>query len=134
MKRLLIAALLLLGSASFAHAQQPAAPHAQAVKQYIYVLRPIPRLQEQKNWTAQDNAAVRAHFERLKRLTAEGTVILAGRTQTLDASTFGIVIFEASSPEAARDLMEEDPAVKQGIMTAELFPYSVALMRETPKP
>ncbi|NLL89375.1 MAG: hypothetical protein GX228_10760 [Firmicutes bacterium] len=42
---------------------------------------------------------------------------------------FGVVIFEADSEEEARFLMETDPAVEEGIMTAELFPYRVALWR-----
>jgi len=36
---------------------------------------------------------------------------------------------EAESETEARYLMENDPAVKNGIMTAELHPYRIALMR-----
>lgn len=42
----------------------------------------------------------------------------------------GIVILEVESEEEARALMQSDPAVADGIMTAELFPYSVALIRK----
>jgi uncharacterized protein YciI len=61
---------------------------------------------------------------------AEGVVILAGRTLNGDDSTFGIVIFNAGSEEEARRIMESDPAVRQGVMRAELFPYRVALIAE----
>lgn len=50
----------------------------------------------------------------------------AGRTLE---KTFGLVIFEAESEVEARRLMNNDPAVTEGMMTAELFPYHVALIR-----
>ena len=100
------------------------------VKQYMYVLRVVPRLHKAEAWTDVENAAVSAHFKRLKDALAKRTVILAGRTnETLDR-TFGIVIFEAKDDSAARDFMDEDPAVASGVMTAVLHPYSVALLRE----
>jgi uncharacterized protein YciI len=55
-------------------------------------------------------------------------VILAGRTLNADESSFGIVIFRAASGEEAQAVMKADPAVQQGVMQAELFPYRVALM------
>lgn len=42
----------------------------------------------------------------------------------------GIVILEVDSEEEARELMENDPAVKEGVMEATLFPYRVALIRK----
>lgn len=58
-------------------------------------------------------------------------MILVGRTQNNDESTIGIAIFEAVDESAARTLMQNDPAVAEGVMTAELFPYQVALMRKS---
>ena len=55
--------------------------------------------------------------------------IHAGRTTMLDAKTFGLVIFEASSGEEAKRIMESDRAVTDGIMTAEVFPYTIVLRR-----
>lgn len=57
----------------------------------------------------------------------KGTVILAGRTQNTDYSSFGIVIFKAESPEQARSIVENDPVVKNMVMRAELYPYRIAL-------
>ena len=93
------------------------------------MLRPVPRLQVEANWTEADNKVVAEHFAYLKSLLAEGRLIIAGKTDGLDAKTFGIAIFEADSPVVAERTMRDDPAVKNGIMTAELFPYSVALSR-----
>ena len=97
--------------------------------EYIYVLRLCDRLSNGGEWTALDEKAVDDHFERLKFMKSEGSLILAGRTQTGNEATFGIVIFEALSDEEADFMMKNDPAVARGIMTSELFPYKVALMR-----
>ncbi|KAA0565062.1 YciI family protein [Rossellomorea aquimaris] len=97
--------------------------------EFIYVLKLIQRLHKEENWTTGDEGIVQRHFERLKELTDSGVVILAGRTLNEEENAFGIVIFEAVDAEKAKAFMKEDPAVKEGIMTAELFPYRVALSR-----
>ncbi len=99
-------------------------------RQFVYVLKLIPRLLDEKNWTEQDGQIVGRHFRRLQRLHKEGRVILAGRTlNDADASQFGVVIFEADTEAEARAFMEEDDAVKEKIMTAQLFPFRVALIK-----
>ena len=99
-------------------------------KQFAYVLRLVPRLREEKNWTEADNAAVGRHFRRLQQLHKEGKVVLAGKTlDDADEGQFGVVILEVSSEQEARRIMEEDDAVRAGIMTARLFPFRVALIR-----
>ncbi len=108
-------------------------PHAQTAlkqQQFIYVLRVLPPFHSVQAWTDKENAAVGQHFERLAKATAQGQVILAGKTtEPLDV-TFGIVIFEAENEAAARRFMETDPAVVAGLMTATLHPYAVALQRK----
>jgi hypothetical protein len=49
-------------------------------------------------------------------------MILVGRTQTTDESTFGIAFFEADNEFAARAIMTNDPVVAGGVMTASLYP------------
>lgn len=99
-------------------------------KQFAYVLRLVPRLRDEKNWTEADNAAVGRHFRRLQQLHKEGKVVLAGKTSDdADEGQFGVVILEVSSEEEARRIMGEDDAVRAGIMTARLFPFRVALIR-----
>jgi uncharacterized protein len=98
--------------------------------EFIYVLKLIPRLFEEENWTAEDENFVTAHFERLKTFRDQGTVILAGRTLNEEEHAFGIVVFEVENEEEAEEFMKEDPAVKNGIMTGELYPYRVALLKE----
>jgi uncharacterized protein YciI len=101
-------------------------------KQYIYVLRLVPRLYDDKNWTKDDNAALDRHFARFQRAIETRELILAGRTREPGDKTFGIAIFEAKDEVAARRFMESDPAVVAGLMTAELHPFSVALQRKNP--
>ena len=78
--------------------------------------------------TPEEDAIVSKHFQYLQALTAQGVVLLAGRTLHTDETSHGLVILEAKSEEGARTLMENDPAVKAGIFRAELFPFSVALV------
>ena len=103
---------------------------APAAQQFIYVVRLAPTLHQQANWTDKHRAAVSEHFARLKRATEAGQVILAGRTTEDFDKTFGIVVFEAENMAAARTFMEEDPAIKAGVMTATVHPYAVALLRK----
>ena len=77
--------------------------------------------------TEREASVVGEHFNYLKQLVAEGMVFMAGRTLNSDERTFGIVIFEAATESAAMVVMQNDPAVKLGVMKAELFPYRIAL-------
>ncbi len=80
--------------------------------------------------TPEEQAIVSEHFAHLESLTAQEVVLLVGRTQDNSPDTFGIVIFQAESTEQARTIMNNDPAVRKGIMRAELFPFRIALSGE----
>lgn len=99
-------------------------------KQFIYVLKLIPSLLKAEKWTEREEKIVNNHFNKLQGLLADCKLILAGKTADLDENTFGIVILEVESEEEALNIMKSDPAVAEGIMKAELFPYSVALIRK----
>jgi uncharacterized protein YciI len=73
--------------------------------------------------TDEEASILSEHFNYLESLTKHGIVLVFGRTLNNDESTFGITIYRAESDDAARSIMENDPAVKNGIMRAELFPY-----------
>ena len=100
--------------------------HPVQKKQFLYILRLVPELLDERSWIEQQEGAVGEHFSRLQGLLDDGQLILAGRT--LDDNPQGLVILEVETEEEARELMETDPAVVHGVMTAELFPYRVALM------
>jgi uncharacterized protein len=101
-------------------------------KQFMYVLRLVPRLHADSAWTKEDSAALERHFTRFQDAAKSGQLILAGRTSEPGDKTFGIAIFEAPDEDAARKFMQEDPAVAGGLMTAELHPFAVALQRKNP--
>jgi uncharacterized protein len=126
--RLIIPLLCIFTIAQPLTAQTPGAKP----KQFIYVLRLVPRLYDDKNWTKEDEMALSRHFARFKHAIETGELILAGRTSEPGDKTFGIAIFEASNETAARKFMESDPAVVAGLMTAELHSFSIALQRKTP--
>jgi uncharacterized protein len=96
--------------------------------QFLYKIQPTRPAMLAEGSTEQEAAIVGQHFNYLKDLTEKGVVLLAGRTLNTDESSFGIIIFEADSEEAAQTVVANDPAVRQGVMRAELFPYRVALM------
>jgi uncharacterized protein YciI len=101
-------------------------------KQFIYVLRLVPRLYSDAAWTKEDEMVIARHLTRFRHAIDKGELILAGRTKEPGDKTFGIAIFEAADEAAARAFMESDPAVVAGLMTAELHPFAVALQRKNP--
>lgn len=123
-----LACLFTLTQPSVAQTPEP----AKKPKQFIYVLRLVPRLHSDAAWTKEDNMAIERHFTRFKLAIEKGELILAGRTMEPGDKTFGIAIFEAADEKAARAFMESDPAVVAGLMTAELHPFAVALQRKNP--
>jgi uncharacterized protein YciI len=116
----------------FAVAIEHATPEPGNPNDFIYVLRLVPRLYDDKNWTKEDNAVLERHFARFQEATKSGQLILAGRTKESGDKTFGIAIFRASDEAAARAFMEADPTVSAGLMTAELHPFAVALEHANP--
>jgi uncharacterized protein YciI len=100
------------------------------MRQWTYVANPTRLEMVTEGSTPEEAEIVGRHFAYLKNLTEKGVMILMGRTQTNDESTFGVAIFEAEGEDAARAIMEDDPAVKNGVMMATLYPYKVALMRK----
>ena len=105
----------------------PPTTPAKEKKQFVIVLRLNPKYQDDKNWTESDNQAVSRHFAKLQQLQKDGKLIFAGRT--LVKESMGVVILEVESETEARQIMENDDAVKAGIMSAELLPFQTALIK-----
>jgi uncharacterized protein YciI len=96
------------------------------VAEWIYFIHP-PRENFAETMTGEEQAVWGVHFERLKRLHAEGTMIVVG--PTLGPVNTGIAIFEAPDEDAARTIMEEDPVIAGGYARGELRPFRVSLLR-----
>lgn len=99
------------------------------LKEYLGVLTLTEKYKDEKNWTAADQDIVGQHFQRLVKMKDAGIVVLAGRTAlpTNDPEMKGLVIFYAKDDAAAALFMQEDPAVKNNIMAAKVFPYGIAV-------
>jgi uncharacterized protein YciI len=95
--------------------------------EYLYTIRPTRAAMLVEGPRPEEAAVVSDHFDYLSALVDQAVVVLAGRTLTTDERSFGIVIFRAESDDDARSIMENDPAVKAGVMRAELYPYRIAL-------
>lgn len=91
---------------------------------YIYVVKPI-RQGMPNTMTETEERIVGEHFNYLKNALEKGTLLLAGPCED---GAFGIVVFQAESLDAAEEFMAGDPAVKQGVMSAELHAFRISLM------
>ncbi len=99
------------------------------MQQYLYKIQPARPEMLTEGPTEAESQIVSDHFFYLKDLVERGVVILAGRTQNNDYSSFGIIIFKAESEDQAREIVRNDPAVKNNVMRAELYPYRIALLK-----
>jgi uncharacterized protein YciI len=97
------------------------------LQEFLYRLCPTRLEMVTRGPTDEEARILDQHFSYLKGLADQGTVLLAGRTQNADESTFGIVILQAESEDSAREIMRNDPAVKHELMSAELYPFKTAL-------
>jgi uncharacterized protein YciI len=96
------------------------------VAEWIYFIHP-PRENFAATMTDEEQEVWGVHFERFKRLLAEGVIVLVG--PTLGPHNTGIAIFEAADEEEARGLMNEDPVIAGGYAEGELRPFRISLLR-----
>jgi len=97
------------------------------VAQWIYFIN-APRENFAATMTAEERRVWDEHFEHLKRLLADGTLILAG--PTLGRVNTGVAVIEAPDEDTAHRVMAADPTISSGIATGELRGFKVALLRE----
>ncbi len=93
--------------------------------QFIYFIRPH-KENFAETMTEEEGNIMGTHFMYLQDLLEKGKLILAGPETN---GKFGICIIETESEDEAKEIMMNDPAVKSGIVTPELFPYRVSLLR-----
>lgn len=98
--------------------------------QYLYRIQPTRIDMLAEGPTPEEADSVKRHFAYLQRLLAEGSLILAGRTLNSGETSFGIVIFNAEDEAAAETILRSDPAIIDGVMRGEVFPYGLALISE----
>jgi uncharacterized protein YciI len=100
--------------------------------QYIYTLKPVRPEMLTEGLNPEEEKVIGTHFAYLSDLTDKGVVKLVGRTTETGEKSIGVMIFEAEDEAAARAIMENDPAVKENVLAAELSPFNIALMGKPP--
>lgn len=94
---------------------------------YLYRLQATRPAMMGSGPTPDEHVVLDQHQAYLQDLLARDVVLLAGRTETTDYSTFALVLFRADSEGEARRVVSDDPAVTARVMRAELYPYRVNL-------
>ncbi len=99
------------------------------MKQYVFCI-----LKTGSNTSATEqerNAYFKGHMDNINRLANEGKLAVAGPFMKNDKNYRGIFVFNVSTVEEAKALVESDPAVKGKIFEYELTPWycSAALMK-----
>ncbi len=99
------------------------------MKWYVLVM-----LKTGKNTTADADTQAElfaGHMSAISRLSDEGTLVVAGPLEANERTYRGIFIFDVETLDEARELLKEDPAVREGLLDAELFRwYGSAALRE----
>ena len=90
------------------------------MQEFLYQLQLVRGDMFRTGPTEGEQAVVAEHSAYLQDLNAQGVIILVCRTLSTDENTMGLTIFRAESEDAARQIMNGDPAVKKGVMTATL--------------
>jgi len=121
--------LVVLASPLFAQSNAATTPTGSTRKSTYLIRLQLTRPEAAVKSTPEEDRIVSEHFAYLKRYTEQGTLVFAGRTTEADR-TFGIVVLEVASEDEARKIMENDPAIKGGVMRGELFPFHIALQRK----
>ena len=98
-------------------------------KTYLGILTLAEKYRNDAAWDLAAQEVVQKNFVRLQELNKKGQVTMAGRTQyeTNNPDMMGLVIFKAKNDNEALLFMQNDPAVKAGIMLTKVHPYAIAI-------
>jgi len=92
---------------------------------FLVLLRPV---REQMAFEPNDEEAriVGEHYAYLQQLRADGKLVVAGPS-IVPGDVFGIGVLDIDDEAEARAIVEADPAVTSGTMTAEIRPMRIAV-------
>jgi uncharacterized protein YciI len=93
------------------------------MKSFVFcILKTGPKDSEIKDKAERDKIFA-GHMANIQRLADEGKLALAGPFGKNDRTYRGLFIFNVTTVEEAQKLVETDPVIKSGMMTAELTPW-----------
>jgi uncharacterized protein YciI len=95
--------------------------------EFAYVVRPAFDKAFLAQASPEDRAVFEEHGAWLEARFAEGSLLFAGRCYD---GPFGLVVLDVADEDEARRLVAEDPSVRNGVQTAEIFPFKTFLARE----
>ncbi len=95
--------------------------------QYLYTVQPSRPAMLIEGPTEQEAAFIAQHWAYLQNLHQQETVLFVGRTLLTDEHGFGMAVIKTDNEDDAVEIMEEDPAVRSGVMQARLYPFQVLL-------
>jgi uncharacterized protein len=92
---------------------------------WLVILRPT-RAELPFDPTHEEEGIVGEHFAHLLRLRDEGKLVLAGPSP-VPGDTIGIAVFDVADEAEVRAIVDVDPAVVNGVMTAEIRPLRISI-------
>ena len=92
---------------------------------WLVVLRPT-RAELPFDPTPEEERIVGEHYARLLRLRDEGKLVLAGPSPVA-GDTIGIAVFDVDDEAEVQAILDVDPAVVNGVMTAEIRPFRISI-------
>jgi len=93
---------------------------------WLVLLRPVrPELPVEP--TEEESRIVAEHFAHLQKLCAEGKLVLAGPSHVAVGDTLGVAVYDLEDEAEVRALVAADPAIANGVMTAEVRPLRISV-------
>jgi len=130
MKKLFLLIVLLIGAATTAQTPNPdyddalakrLGGNANGMKNYVLVI-----LKTGEKTIADDKQRAEifaGHMKNIHRMAAEGKLAVAGPFGQNDNNFRGLYIFNVTTVEEAKALVDTDPAVSSGLLKGEFYPW-----------
>ena len=98
---------------------------AQKQSTFIYELTLYAPYQHRAMWTDREHEIQKQHVDYLDSLEEAGSLLLAGiMDQNLENHT-GFVMLQTVDYQEAFELVQQDPSIKEGMMSAKLRPINI---------
>lgn len=94
---------------------------------FVYKLIP-PRPTFAADMNDTEGATMGEHAEYWQRIFGDGRVVVYGPVGD-PAGSWGLAVVEADTEDAVRAIGADDPAVKSGMCTFDVFPMAAAIVR-----
>jgi len=104
---------------------------AQQKIQYVYEISLLKPFQQKSSWTDKEHRIQKGHLAYLENLTQSGVLEIAGIKNLGLAEQQGIILLNVENHEKAKEISSNDPSVKEGMMTANIYPFQTFFKNQT---